>query len=123
MLAIKCRLDFELCKKILLWLEKALASGGPAHFNIEGHTPQNISYNVHKLHKRKLIKAKGPRSSRNGMPAYVPIEFTPNGKRFLEAAKSENRWSKAKEIAEAQNEADGTETLGPLKVALFSGGS
>jgi len=123
MLAINCRLDFELCKKILLWLEKALASGGPAHFNIEGHSPQNISYNVHKLHKRKLIEVKGPRKSVDGTPTYFPIGFTPNGRRFLEAAKDDSRWGEAKKIAEAQNEADDNETLGPLKAALFAGGA
>ncbi len=123
MLAINCRLDFELCKNILLWLEKALASEDIALFNIEGYTPQDISYNAHKLHKRKLIEVKGPKKSADGTLIYFPIGFTPNGRRFLEAAKDEAIWTEAKKIAEAQNEADDNETLGPLKAALFAGGS
>lgn len=110
-------LNFELCRDILLWLEEHLGDTDTAELVFEGHQLDNIFYNVKKLHGAGLILATV--SSRLGkkIRACWPMEFTPLGEKFLAAAKDEERWSRAVEIASQETE---YETLGPLKAALFA---
>ena len=123
---IKRELDFELCKKILLRLEELWDNGThslPAHYDIDGYNVENISYNIEKLFKGKLIEAKVSQEWKRDQLRIWPIGLTQNGWKFAEAAKCKETWAEAVEIANAQIEASGYETLSPLKVALFAGGS
>ena len=124
MTALTIELDFELCRRILLKVEELKGEGMPSlpkHFYFEGYSPENISYNINKLFSVKLIHTKAPQKWHREQLAIWPTAFTQNGWKFLEAAKDAKKWTEAVETAKAQNEASRSETLKPLKVALFAG--
>lgn len=124
MTALIIELNFELCRLILLKMEELRhrgMSGLPRHFYFEGYTPENISYNISKLFSAKLIYTKAPQEWHREQLSIWPTGFTKNGWKFLEAAKDEAKWAEAVKIARAENERSRSETLKPLKVALFAG--
>lgn len=119
MVAIKRELDFELCRMILLRLEELWDSGmtgTPKDFLFEGHTAENISYNVNKLALANLIRTRSSEDSYKGKPSVWPTGYTEIGWKFLRAAKNVTLWEKAVEAVVAQ---DGIESVRPLKVELF----
>ena len=118
---IKRELDLELCKAIMLWTEGWLDRGMTTHFCFDGHTLENIFYNTKKLANANLILVKGPKKVDRNMVGYWPMEITLHGRKFLKAVNDEKAWSEAIKTIEQQG--GGYETLGPLKAALFAGGS
>lgn len=112
-------LDFELCKMILLKLEElwdSRTSIRPGDFLFEGHTGENISYNVYKLSLAKLIRTRGTENRQGGKLSICPTGFTETGWKFLEATKDVTRWEKAVAAVAAQ---DGPESVRPLTAELF----
>ncbi|MCY4092978.1 MAG: DUF2513 domain-containing protein [Caldilineaceae bacterium] len=120
MAAIVRELDFDLCRRILLRMEELWESGTPSlpgRYCFEGYGSENISYNIEKLLKARLIKTTVPQNWTRGQLSIWPMGFMQNGRRFLEAAKDEQRWTEAIETVLAQ---DGPESLVPLKIVLFA---
>lgn len=119
MVAVKRELDFELCKQILLKLEELWDRGTPpSHldFLFEGYDAENISYNISKLVRARLIRTNSPNEYRRDILRELPAGFTEKGWKFVEAAKDEDRWRAAVEVVRAQ---DGPESFNPLVVEMF----
>lgn len=114
--SLRHEMNFELCREIMLWLEGWLDHGMTVHFDFEGHALENTFYNTGKLKAAGLIYVHGPKKFGRKMQAYWPTGFTEVGRKFLEAAKDESRWAAATEVAGQEIV---SETLGPLKAALF----
>ena len=86
--------DMDLARAILIALEDAPFDGGPLRLDIQDCTPDVFSYHVMLLHQAGLIHAfdfSGDTFS-NWQPAYLTWE----GHEFLEAAKDDTRWNRAK---------------------------
>lgn len=86
--------DMDLARSILIALEDAPFDGGPLRFEMKGCAPDVFSYHVMLLHQAGLIYAFdfSPDESTDWRPAYLTWE----GHEFLEAAKDDTRWNRAK---------------------------
>lgn len=110
------KLDFELCKSILLWLEARLDQDSMDMFEFDQHTMEDTFHNTKKLFNSGFILVRGPTKYERGTTGYWPTEFTPLGRQFMEVVKDDKRWKKAVKAAKQNSD---TATLGPLKAALF----
>jgi hypothetical protein len=87
----------DLARAILFALEKCEKPWGMHEFEIEGATAEQISYHVKLLHQAGLIEAHDA-SSLNQFKWY-PSSLTWAGHEFLDAARDNSRWNRAKKIA------------------------
>lgn len=107
------KLDPDLVRQILLKVEEFPFDGSFHDVEIEGRTDNEISYHVMLLHEAGLIEALDL-SSHSGV-CWRPKRLTYNGHQFLDAARSDTVWQKAKSWT---LKATGTLTLEGLKLAL-----
>jgi len=89
--------DMDLVRKILFETEKAPYEGGWIDLEIEGYEPNAISYHVLLLDEAGLLRATELSSLGVG-PEWRPERLTWAGHEFIEAARDEGRWEKAKKI-------------------------
>lgn len=89
--------DLDLSRIILFAIEKdEKATGhGFISLNIDGYSEEQISYHVQLLQEAGLIEAKNWSSQSSFQ--WVPSRLTWQGHEFLDSARSDNLWSKAKE--------------------------
>jgi DNA-binding transcriptional ArsR family regulator len=99
--------DIDLCRKILRQIEESADSAGPA-IKIKDRSPEEISYHVKLLGEAGLVDvgvADGQFRDRQpdgslrvrGQKVYSPISLTWEGHEFLDAARNDTIWRKAKE--------------------------
>ena len=107
------RRDMDLVRQILLKMEAMPTSGGWHDIHIEGHSEEEIVYHVQLMHEAGLIEAIDL-SSHDGI-AWRPKRITYVGHEFLDAARNDGVWNKAKDRVIT---ATGSLTLEGLKTAL-----
>src|SRR4051794_19325385 len=90
--------DMDLARQILLALEENPESTGQQGVDvaIEGRSPVEISYHVMLLDEADLLEAMDASDS-EGLD-WMPLRLTWQGHEFLDAAKEEGIWQKAKAI-------------------------
>lgn len=104
--------DMELGRKILIEIgAKESNDWGPPPL-IEGYSQEVVSYHLHLLLQAGLIEAK----NLPGTTDWAVKALTWAGHEFLEAAKNDSLWEKAKKLA---LEKTGTFTFEALKLALI----
>ena len=86
--------DMDLVRLILLEVEEQPLTGKWLDLEIDGFTREEIIYHVMILHEAGLLKAINL-SSGNGID-WKPMRLTWDGHEFLEAARDDSRWQKAK---------------------------
>ena len=86
--------DMDLIRNILIALEDAPFHGRPLTIKHPDHSPDEISYHVMLLHQAGLIHAVD--HSGDEFVDWYPEYLTWQGHEFLEAAKDDTRWSRAK---------------------------
>lgn len=89
--------DMDLVRSILLELEKHPHVSTRMDLNIEGYSPDEVSYHVKILDQAGLINAVADANPPFD-PTWVPISLTWEGHEFLDAAKDDTRWNRAKGI-------------------------
>ncbi len=87
--------DMDLIRKILFEIEKWPLNGGGSNLEIQEYSTEEVTYHVMLLVEAGLIKAYDV-SSMSG-PAFIPERLTWQGHEFLDAARDDNRWNKAKD--------------------------
>jgi hypothetical protein len=89
--------DLDLVRSILQWME-AHPHGSVANQQImvQGHTDEEIGYHAHLMHQAGLIRAAELKSMDSQSPLAMPLSITWEGHDFLDAAKDESLWAKAK---------------------------
>ena len=100
----------DLIREILLEVEKSSSLRG-CRVEIPGRSREELFYNAQQAHDAGLIEARFLRSS----AAFHVIRLTYAGHEFLDAARNDTLWVKAKEIV---TQSTGTLTLEGLKIAL-----
>jgi len=105
--------DMDLIRAILIEVEKFPLDPGFHDISIEGHTEEEITYHVQLAHEAGLIEAIDL-TSHNGV-CWKAKRLTYQGHEFLDAARSDTVWDKAKKMLLS---ATGTITLEGLKAAL-----
>jgi hypothetical protein len=104
--------DMDLIREILLEVEKSPSLEG-CHVKILGRTSEELYYNAQQAQDAGLIEAKFA----HGSADFHVVRLTYEGHEFLDAARNDTRWAKAKDIVIKNT---GTLTLGALKIALES---
>ncbi len=108
--------DMELVRKILIVMEdwpSAYPPAGNPEIKIEGYTAEQITHHIGLMSEAGLIKAADANSFDGEM--WLPIGILWAGHEFLDAARSDTMWDKAKELAISKT---GSLTLEGMKVAL-----
>jgi DNA-binding transcriptional ArsR family regulator len=107
--------DMDLIRSILLEIEKNPQPMMWVDLLITGHTHDEISYHVMLLYEAGLIDANDV-SSADGMD-WKAKRLTYQGHEFLDSAREETLWNKAKETVKRTT---GTLTIEAMKIALSS---
>ncbi len=105
--------DMDLVREILIEMEKWPANQRDGDITLVGRTSEEIAYHLGLMHEAGLIKAVDA-SSHDG-EAWLPLKILWDGHEFLDAARSDTVWAKAKARVIS---ATGTLTLEALKMAL-----
>lgn len=106
--------DMDLVRKILFAVESFPQPNQWVPIEIEGHSPEEISYHIKLLSEAGLIEADDLESLSKF--EWKARSLTWQGHEFLEAAKDNTRWNKAKRIVA---EKVGGLPFEALKQALF----
>lgn len=88
--------DMDLVRKILFEVEKEPFSGKAFDVHLDGYTVDEINYNVMLLKEAGLIETKAWTSMQTGSSRWKPVRLTWEGHEFLDAARDNARWEKAK---------------------------
>ncbi len=84
--------DLDLCRKVMLEIEKSPTIDERIELHIEGYTEEQIEYNLLQLHKAGLVELDGQYIHEDYHHA---IGLTPVGHDFLDKARDNNIWKKA----------------------------
>lgn len=105
--------DMDLIREVLLKVEELPFDGGFHEITVEGRTDDEVTYHVMLLHEAGFIEAQDLTTM--DCICWKPKRLTYSGHEFLDAARSDTVWQKAKEWTKKTT---GTLTLEGLKVAL-----
>lgn len=88
--------DMDLCRKILFEIEKSSYEGedGVFDFKVEEYDRDEVSFHAMLLDEAGLITARNLNANLVGW--WIPIRLTWEGYEFLDAARDNARWEKAK---------------------------
>jgi hypothetical protein len=89
--------NMDLARSILLGIEKHPRHSERIRLHFDGFSDEEISYHVKLLGDAGLLEST-KFAVGNTSPEYIPINLTWAGHEFLDAARSEDRWNKAKKI-------------------------
>lgn len=93
--------DPELIRKLLLFFEERPDIGliEAKSIGIEGHDPTTIQYHIDLMYEAGFLSCEPVSSSTSDRLIYaLPFRLTWQGHEFLDAARSETIWKKAREI-------------------------
>ena len=90
--------DMDLCRRILFEVEKLPTTLAPTKLEIEGYTDDEVGYNAWLLAGEGLIEGADCSGMGDAVHQYMPRCLTYRGHDFLELARNEDRWAKAKKI-------------------------
>ena len=110
--------DMDLVRKILLELEDTPYELGAFDLELEGYSPDQISYHVMLLNEAGLIEAND--LSTLGGPKWTPKRLTWAGHEFIEASRDESRWEKAKNIMKEKGSGMAFDVLRSVLIQLMT---
>jgi hypothetical protein len=109
--------DMDLLRRILFDIEECEGttglSGGHLKIDIEGRSPEEVMYHIQLAHEAGLIEVRDV-SNMSGIYMY-PTRLTWLGHEFVDEARNETIWAKAKKLAA---EKGGSLSFEGLKIAL-----
>jgi hypothetical protein len=108
--------DLELVRKILLAAEDRTTDTGWLILEIEGHTPEEISYHVRLLHEAGLLQAENLTDATGAL--WAPKRLTWEGHEFLDAARNDTVWNKTKDVVRDKGGSVPFEVLKELVVKI-----
>lgn len=89
--------DLDLIRKLLLLMESHEHGYAPHELSIEGYTDEQVGFHVHLLGEAGLAVVADTTHMSSDSPSAIPQCLTWAGYEFLEAAKDETLWGKAKD--------------------------
>ena len=90
--------NMDLVRMILLRLENPPSGGLPEDLGIKGYVPEKISYHVHIMEQEGLIEAEDESVLADSERRSMPTTMTWQGHEFLDLARDQDRWNRAKAI-------------------------
>ena len=91
--------DMDLCRQILIEVESWPTTLAPQDVEVEGYTKEQIGYNAWLLAEEGLIEGVESTGMGQSVHRYMPRCLTYGGHDFLEHARDDTIWRKAKEKA------------------------
>lgn len=88
--------DKDLIREILLQIENYGEPRGWLEIEVDGYSPEEVSYHVELLSQAGYIQAKDLSNNTKGHN-WKPVTLPWEGHNFLDAARDESIWKKAKE--------------------------
>jgi hypothetical protein len=88
--------DMDLVRQVLLQIEAAPYGGAWIELSLPDHSDEEVTYHIKLLAEASLIEAIN--LSSHGNLVWQPQCLTWAGHEFLEAARDESRWKKAKSM-------------------------
>ena len=107
--------DMDLCRKILIEVEKRPTTTAPDLVVIEGYSTGEVGYNAWLLNQGGLLEGKDVTGTGDSVDLFAPRCLTYQGHDFLEHARDDTRWKKAKDMVASFG---GAATLQVMKTAL-----
>jgi hypothetical protein len=90
--------DMDLVRTILLRLENSPLGWAPSDLGIRSYTPEEVGYHAHIMSQEGLIEAAKTTHLRSTGPEALPRSLTWSGHEFLDLARDQDRWNRAKAI-------------------------
>lgn len=87
--------DMDLIRQVLLEMEKQSFEDSGTFLKFDGYSDEEVSYQVMLLDEAGLIQAQN--LSGGSDLVWVPMRLTWQGHEFLDAARDDTRWNKAKD--------------------------
>jgi DNA-binding HxlR family transcriptional regulator len=109
--------NMDLARSILLGIESHPKHSEWIRLHIDGFSDEEVSYHVKLLTDAGLVESVKFAVS-NTPPEYIPINMTWAGREFLDAARNEDRWAKAKRIMKEKGGGIVFEVLKSLLIEL-----
>lgn len=91
------RRDMDLVRAILFRIEAQEHYDDQIEISFDNYDADTVGYHVGLLKQAGFVEANDDRAHGGG-PSYIIIGLTWNGHEFLEAARDDTRWNKAKSI-------------------------
>ena len=88
--------DMNLVREILVWAENQEHGSMNKNPEIPEYTEEEIAYHIYLMNKAGLVKAVETTSFGDKSPNAILLEVTWDGHEFLNAAKDDTIWEKAK---------------------------
>ena len=113
--------DMDLCRRILLEVEKWPTTLEPKGVEIEGYSPDEVSYHSWLLGEEGLIEGCDFTTDGSDVQQFAPTCLTYRGHDFLEHARDDTRWKKAKDKLVSVGGGMTTQTLQYVLNQLLAG--
>src|SRR5262245_27287866 len=90
--------NMDLVRMILVRLESSSEGWAPRDFGIQSFSPEEIRYHAHIMKQEGLIEATDVTHMGSSGPEALPRNLTWKGHEFLDLARDQDRWHRAKAI-------------------------
>lgn len=90
--------NMDLVRMILLRMERKASGSAPSDLGIMGYSPQEVGYHAHIMMQEGLIDGFDITSRESEHPEVLPMNLTWKGHEFLDLARDQERWNRAKTI-------------------------
>jgi len=90
--------NMDLVRMILMRLETSPSGWAPNDLGIKSFPPEQIGYHAHIMMQEGLIEGCDVTSSSSAGPEALPTSLTWKGHEFLDLARDQERWNRAKAI-------------------------
>jgi hypothetical protein len=90
--------NMDLVRTILLRLESSPSGWAPGDLGIKSYSDEEIGYHAHIMMEDDLIKASNSTHLGSKGPQATPRALTWKGHEFLDLARDQDRWNRAKAI-------------------------
>jgi hypothetical protein len=88
--------DMDLVRKLLMAIEAHEHGYAPPDLKIPGYSEEQVRYHVHLMGEAGLLEVADVTVRRSTSPQAIPISMLWDGHDFLDAARSDSIWDRAK---------------------------
>ena len=90
--------NMDLVRMILVRLESSSGGWAPRDLGIHSFSPEEIGYHAHIMMQEGLIEGVDATTGHSSGPEAAPTNLTWKGHEFLDLARDQDRWNRAKAI-------------------------
>ena len=114
--------DLDLVRKLLLDLEEKSDNEFANDIEVDGYSEEEVRYHLVLMYEAGLlrgeIRTRGPISVSKVVEHVYPVGLTWDGHEFLEAARNDTFWQRAKEMVKSKSGALSMELVKEVLIAM-----